>query len=332
LAELVAIIGGDTLLGRELRDSLEQSGLAVRLRQVSTEEAEASVVTREDDELALMQKLDESALEGVKIAFVTADAAAARKAFALAADEAVTLVDLTGTLEELPSAQLRAPMAEARSADEMATHVVAHPAAIALAILRRQLAGAGKLVRWVATICEPASERGRAGVEELQQQTVALLSFKAQPQAVYDAQVAFNLLPRVGDEAKVTLAAMEERIARHLQALAPEGPQPSLRLVQAPVFHGHVFSVWVEFEKPVAADDLEAELVSDWIDLRTSETEPPSNLGAAQQAGVQVTVQFDRANPRAAWLFAAADNVKLMADNAVQVAKAWLEPKRERVQ
>jgi aspartate-semialdehyde dehydrogenase len=329
LAELVAIIGGDTLLGREVRDSLENSGLDVRLRQISTEEEDAAVITREEDDLALMMKLDEAGLEGVKIAFVAAPGKAARRAFELAAAEAVTLIDLTGTLEELPSAKLRAPMAETRGAGETDTHVVAHPAAIALAILRGQLPG---VKRWVVNVCEPASERGRAGVEELQQQAVALLSFKPQPKAVFDGQLAFNILPRYGDDAPVALAAMEERIARHLQALSPAGPQPSLRLIQAPVFHGHVFSVWVEFEKPVAVDDLEAELVSDWIDLRTSETEPPTNVGVAQQAGVQVTVQFDRANPRAAWIFMAADNVKLMADNAVEVSKAWLSKKRARLQ
>ena len=326
MADLVAIIGGDTLLGRELRDSLDSSGLAVRLRQVSTEEKEAAVITREDDDLALMQKLDAPALQGVKIAFLTADAAAARKTFKLAQKEAVTLIDLTGTLEENRSTALAAPMCGVRA--DSSHYVVAHPAAIALAILRQQLTG---VVRWVATICEPASERGRAGVEELQQQTVALLSFKKQPQAIFDAQAAFNLLPRYGEDAPVKLFTMEERIARHLQALTPKGPQPSLRLMHAPVFHGHVFSIWVEFEKPVAVDDLEAELVSDWIDLRTSETEPPTNTGVAQQAGIQVTVQFDRANPRAAWFFVAADNVKLMADNAVQLAATRLTPKKERV-
>lgn len=328
MADLVAIIGGDTLLGREVRDSLEHSGLAVRVREISTEEDDAKVITRDEDELALMSKLDESSLDGVKLAFLAAPGPAAHRAYELARTENVTLIDLTSSLAELPSARLRAPMVENNALDDAGTHVVAHPAAIALAILRNQLTG---VARWVVTVCEPASERGRQGVEELQQQTVALLSFKQLPQAVFDTQAAFNVLARYGDDAPVKLAAMEERIARHLQALHPAGPQPSLRLVQAPVFHGHVFSVWVEFEKPIAVDDLEAELVSDWIDLRTSETEPPSNTGIAQQAGLQVTVQFDRANPRAAWLFAAADNIKLAADNAVQVAKPWLPAKRERL-
>ena len=224
-------------------------------------------------------------------------------------------------------------MLETRGAKEQATHVVAHPAAIALGVFLEQLKAGRQVVRWVVTICEPASERGKLGVEELQQQAISLLTFKPIPRKIFDAQLAFNLLSRYGDDAQASLASMEERIARHLQELCPAGPQPSLRLIQAPVFHGHIFSAWVEFSQPVAVDDLEAALVSDWIDVRSHETEPPTNSGIAQQTGIQVgAVQFDRANPRAAWFFIAADNVKLVADNAVQVAKPWLQPRRERVQ
>ncbi len=39
------------------------------------------------------------------------------------------------------------------------------------------------------------------GVEELQQQTVSLLSFKSLPKAVFDNQLSFNLLARYGEEA-----------------------------------------------------------------------------------------------------------------------------------
>ena len=44
-----------------------------------------------------------------------------------------------------------------------------------------------------ATVLEPASEQGKAGLDELHQQTVGLLSFQSVPKDVYDTQVAFNL-------------------------------------------------------------------------------------------------------------------------------------------
>jgi len=332
LADLVAIIGADTLLGREVRDSLEQSRLDIRVREVSVEMASSRVVTRrDDDELGIMPPLGPESLQDVRLAFLTGDAASARQAFELAASSAVTLIDLTGGLADLPSARLSAPMVTG-GVDGPGTHVIAHPAAIALAIFFEQLCEQFAVARWTVTALEPASERGRAGVEELQQQTIALLSFKQIPQAVFDAQLAFNVLPKYGDDAPLGLAAAEERLVAHYASISSARPLPSLRLIQAPVFHGHVFSIWAEFEEPVAVDDLEAALVSDWIDVRRAATEPPTNTGVAQQAGAQVSVQFDRMNPRAAWFHLAADNVKLMADNAVLVAKAYLAPKRERVQ
>ncbi len=54
-------------------------------------------------------------------------------------------------------------------------------------------------------IFEPASERGTPGVEELQQQTVSLLSFKSMPKKIFDQQLSFNMLARYGEDAPVSL-------------------------------------------------------------------------------------------------------------------------------
>ncbi len=66
-------------------------------------------------------------------------------------------------------------------------------------------------------------------MDELHQQTVNLLSFQTLPQEQYDAQVAFNLLPQLGEAAKVQLGATEDRIRRHYADLA-DGQLPELAL------------------------------------------------------------------------------------------------------
>src|ERR1035441_4453058 len=68
----------------------------------------------------------------------------------------------------------------------------------------------------VIQIFAPASEHGVPGVQELQQKTVSLLSFKSLPKAVFDAQLSFNLLARYGEEAPSPLEETEMRIERHL--------------------------------------------------------------------------------------------------------------------
>ncbi len=77
---------------------------------------------------------------------------------------------------------------------------------------------------------EPASEFGRAAMDELHQQTVSLLSFQGMPRAIYDAQAAYNLLSGLGENAKVSLSAAEARIRRHYEALsAGAGPRSLFR-------------------------------------------------------------------------------------------------------
>src|SRR5207247_300203 len=84
------------------------------------------------------------------------------------------------------------------------------------------------LDRAVVTVLEPASERGQAGISELQKQSANLLSFQPLPKAVFDAQLAFNVLPEYGEDAPLALQTVEDRISRDLAALG-SGDRVSLR-------------------------------------------------------------------------------------------------------
>jgi aspartate-semialdehyde dehydrogenase len=175
-----------------------------------------------------------------------------------------------------------------------------------------------------ATIMEPASEHGRAAMDELHQQTVNLLSFQSLPREQYDAQVSFNLLPALGDSAKVDLVATERRIRKQYASIS-EGRLPALALqmVQAPVFHGYVTSVLIELAEPVTVEQVEGALAGEHFDLVSAESEPPSNLSAAGQEDVMARVAEDgseNSQSRRFWIWLAADNLKLAALNAIACA------------
>ena len=95
---------------------------------------------------------------------------------------------------------------------------------------------------------------------------------------------------------------------------------PSLRMIQAPVFHGHSLSVWVEFERNPGPPALARHLEAAGFDVRPDD--PPANAGIAGQGGVSVgAIAADRNNPRACWFWLVADNLRLAAENAVSVAQ-----------
>ena len=274
-----------------------------------------------------MVPLNAESLDGVKVVFLAASPAASRRTAKLNSAGGPVLIDLTGALEEQPHARLRAPSAEPATEPISApVHVIAHPAAIALAMLLAKLTQASPLRRSVVHVFEPASERGQRGLDELQQQTVAVLSFKKLKTDVFDAQLGFNLLARYGEEALEPLEGIEQRVERHLASLLaawPAVPMPSLRVIQAPVFHGHSFSVWAEFESTPDVAALSRELARQGVDVRPDD--PPTNAGIAGHSGISVgAIAADRNNSRACWLWLVADNLRLAAENSVAVAREVL--------
>ena len=325
----VALVGCESPLGREIRDVAATSEPGIDLRLIAAEEGRVGTLTVVGDEPALAGGLDAGSLAGMDAVLLAGSEAASRKALELAdLEPGPAIVDLTYAAEERPDARLRAPAVESQSGDAGGVQVIAHPAAIALALFLRRLQMHDPMRRAVIQIFVPASEHGMKGIEELQQQTVSLLSFKSLPKEVFDAQLGFSLLARYGEAAPAPLERVEIGIERHLATLLElpgEGagaPMPSLRLIQAPVFHGYSFSAWVEFEENPGIDALESGLACEWIDVRGAEFEPPTNVGQAGQGGIAVgAIAEDRNQPGACWFWVVADNLRLVAENAVAVVR-----------
>lgn len=319
---ILAVVGSDTLLGQEMRELLSNQRLATQVRLIASEIQATSVLSAEDEEPVLLTPLSADSLSGVTIAFLCGSQKLTKDTLELTrqAKRKPVLIDLTGALENLPGALVRAPMAEPEIylAPESPVCVIAHPAAIALAMLLRLLP---EFKRSVVQAFEPASALGKAGVEEMQHQTMNLLSFKPMPEEVFDAQASFNILTAYGEDSPHSLADSESRVVRNLKALPGEWPRPSVRLVHAPVFHATTASVWVEFARENAPGELLNALKAPYLDVRDANVEPPTNIGAAGQSGIIVgDIRVDAQDARAVWFFVAADNLKLPAENALMVA------------
>lgn len=326
----IAIVGGETLLGKEVRELLEARKLGVDL-VASLDTEDAAILTKGADEPLVMTSIALADLSAAQIIILAADKASGHKVYEKIRDvkPAPLLIDLTGALEDLAESRLRAPMLEKAGPEARGgVQTIAHPAAVAIALLLTHLQKAGALRRSVVEIFEPVSERGKAGIDELQKQTVALLSFKPLPKEIFDAQAAYSMLSQYGAEAPISLEDIELKIDRHLASLLARSgaPMPSLRLIQAPVFHGYSISGWVEFEENPGMDAIFQALGSSHIDVRTKDHEPPTNVGVAGQSGITVgSIAQDRNQPRAWWFWIAADNLQIVAENAGEVVREYLE-------
>jgi aspartate-semialdehyde dehydrogenase len=329
----IGIVGASTLAGKELSEELGTSALATSDFVLLDIEDAAGQVTAAADEVAFIQRLEASSFERMDFAFFAGGAAITKQHWQDARRAGASIVDLTYALEGEKDVLVRAPWVAEVLANKTPGKlpdlntpavVAAHPVAVMLALVAGRLQAKLPLTTVAATVMEPASEYGRAAMDELHQQTVNLLSFQTLPRDQYDAQVAFNLLPELGEEAKVQLGTTEQRIRRHYTDVSGgQLPVLALQIVQAPVFHGHVLSVLVELGTAATVNEIETALAGDHIDVVSGESDPPSNLSAAGQEDIMVRVRKDSGDGEKGtrfWLWLATDNLKLAALNAIACA------------
>ncbi len=326
----IAIAGASTLLGRELKEALSESPLAADNLVLLDDDQAKGQLDQVGDEVTFVQGIDGDAFERMDFTFFAGTELLTRKHWRQALRSGSTVLDLSSALDQETGVLVRAPWlgSEAATVDLFTPAVVpAHPAALALALLLERLQQAAPLRFAAATVLEPASEFGRGAMDELHQQTVSLLSFQGMPRAILDAQLAYNLLAGLGENATINMGAAEARIRRHYDALsAGRWPTLALQVILAPTFHGHAFSIAVELERPVEISALEEALSGEHVDLVLEDTDSPSNLAATGQNDVLVRLRPENAGSRnpnlttRLWLWAASDNLRIHAQNAVECA------------
>jgi aspartate-semialdehyde dehydrogenase len=321
----VAIVGAATLKGKEIAEILRDRNFpAIDIRLLDDDESLGRLEAL-GDEMSFIQSVRAEQFDHVDFTFFASDPHCTRENWKVARDLGNTIVDASYTLEDEPRAAVRSPWIERQSGRPVVPElqpgpvVVAHPAATVLALLALR---AGKIQRMIATVCEPASERGQKGMDELHEQTVNLLSFQELPKNIYDTQIAFNMVTRYGPRSVSPLYEVSERIRKHYRKIAPGLAEPSLFVVQAPIFHGHAFAVYFETETPVTVDEFSHRLSGDHIVIAQNPDDAPTNVNAAGQGDILVSLARDPSRENGVWLWAAADNLRICALTAVECAES----------
>ena len=280
------------------------------------------------DEINFIQSVRAEQFDNVNFTFFASDPECTERNWKTARKAGSAIVDLSYALEDEPDAVVRSPWIDRQLGHMPALElqpgpsVAAHPAAVVLALLLLRAQKAGAIQQVVATVFEPVSEHGQKGMDELHEQTVNLLSFQPLPKTVFDAQIAFNMLARYGEHSATPLANVERRILKHFRHIARnDAPLPSLLLVQAPIFHGYTFAIHIVTAEPVDVASMSQALSGEHVTVTHLADDSPSNVNAAGQNEVQVSVVPDVSDPNALWLWAAADNLRVAASTAVECAE-----------
>jgi aspartate-semialdehyde dehydrogenase len=333
----VALVGAATLQGKEIKAVLEERGFPRRRLALMDDEEAQGQLTEFDGEPAIAQPLDPDMFQGFDLAIFASSPSFTRQHWRSAVESGCRIIDLSGALEDESGAMLCSPFVDSlwgksdgESEDRQREHAAGRsitispdPAAMAIAGILALLSRRARILRAAITLHEPVSGHGQGGVEELHRQTISLLSFQQMPKAVFDVQVAFNMLSRYGAQAQPTLLQGRQRIVRHIEALrAGRAIQPAVRSLQAPVFHGYSLSCWVEMDQPLSEAEIETALdQKPFLVRREPDPQPDLVTAAGQDEFILGAVERDAANQAGYWIWGAFDHLRVAALNTVLVAE-----------
>jgi aspartate-semialdehyde dehydrogenase len=328
----IVIVGATTLRGKELVDLLKERIPSADLKLLD-EEIAAGILTEAAGEPAIIQSVDPDSFENARIVFFAGKPEFAAKHADDALRSAPFVIDLSGGLRDrlgtqqwIPSLDVALPPVRPSSSKVgKAFYSPSSPVIIACAL-------ASGLMQWSPTgvsivFLQPVSERGQDAIEELERQTVSLLSFQPIGKTVFDAQVAFNVLDRFGDASAERLGATRESVARDVaNYLDSRTSVPALQLLQAPVFHSHGFSAFAELKSSPEPSEVEASLAASGFKFPEGEEAAPSVISAAGEPKPLLGhVERDLNRNGGYWFWGAADNLRITAENAVAIAEKVLE-------
>jgi aspartate-semialdehyde dehydrogenase len=324
----IAIVGATSLRGKELKEALENSALVAAEVILVDEEIYAGTITEFGGEPTMVAGVGEADFSRVHYAFFAGSPESTARHAPAALAAGATLIDLTGGLAAMPEAVPWIPTLDSVLPSPRRTNGSAAaarvylspsvPAMIACAFAASLPAVGGS--RGQVVFLQPVSERGHAGVEELEKQTVQLLSMQPAGQEVFDAQIAFNILDRYGPASPITLLEQRQELGRDVaRYLAGRVPAPAVALLQAPVFFSYAFMAYAEVDSP---DALVPRLSAAGFRFADEDEMSPTNVSVAGESRPVLGRPTRDANvERGWWFWGAADNVRVAAGNAVSIAE-----------
>ena len=200
-------------------------------------------------------------------------------------------------------------------------------ASVALATVLAPLHALAGLARAEVATYQAVSGSGRAAMDELAGETVAMLSGKKARGRAFGRQIAFNVIPQV-DILEADGASREERRLWEETRRVLDLPRLEINAtaVRVPVFFGHSLAVHASFERSLSPADAAVVLRRgtglSLIEADSAAEFPtPATLAMAPDRVYVGRLRGDLTRDRALNFWVVADNVrKCAAHNAVSVA------------
>ncbi len=265
-AYTVAILGATGAVGKESLEILEERNFPLAaLRLFASKRSAGEVMTCQGKEWTVEELTESSSFAGVDFAFISATDAISKEYGPRLGAAGVVVIDDSGVFRMDPQVPLVVPEVNAAALRSLPRGIVSIPncTTTPLVMALKPLHDAVGVKRVVVTTFQSVSGTGAAAMDELLDQTRALMAFRDVKAEVYPYQIAFNLLPHIGSFSEGGECSEEIKIVRETRKILDA---PKMRVtsttVRVPVLRCHSESINVELDKPLSPNDARAALAA----------------------------------------------------------------------
>jgi len=322
------------VVGREMIRVLEDRNFPVRsIKLLASERSRGKTLKFKGEDIPV-EVLTEDSFNGVEIALFSAGGGTSKRFAPAAAAAGCVVIDNSSAWRMDPEVPLVVPEVNPH---DLKWHkgIIANPncSTIQMVVVLKPLHDAAKIRRVVVSTYQAVSGAGSAAINELKEQTAALIEGREYPPSVFPHQIAFNVIPQIPQKdafGENGYTSEEMKMVNETKKIMGD---PSIMVtattVRVPVYIGHSESVNVETEKKLTANQARELLrrapgviVQD--DPSAQLYPLPVNAAGRYETFVG-RIREDISHPSALDMWIVADNLlKGAASNAVQIAEELL--------
>ena len=326
----VAVAGATGAVGNQMITCLEQSNLSLKSIKLLASKRSVGRQLRFRGDLLPVEEMTPNSFKGVDVALFSAGGGTSKEFAPIAADAGCVVVDNSSAWRMDPAVPLVVPEVNPHAIKDY-THkgIIANPncSTIQMVVALNPIHKHCRIKRIVVSTYQAVSGTGKKAIDELFDQTRAMIHFLEYTNEVYPHRIAFNCLPHIDVFQENGYTKEEMKMLNETRKIMEDDTiAVTATTVRVPVFYGHCESVNIETEQHITAEQVR-ELLGSAPGVKVMD-EPGNNVYplATDAAGQDLTlvgrIRQDESIANGINMWIVADNIrKGAATNTVQIAE-----------
>jgi len=330
----IAVVGATGKVGREILKILAERKFPAReIVALASRGSVGKKVSFGELQTIVVQALEDYDFSGTDIALFSPGSAVSKVHAPRAAAAGCVVIDNTSYFRMEQDIPLVVPEVNAHTlGGYRKRNIIANPncSTMQMVVALKPLHDAATIKRIVVSTYQSVSGAGKAGMDELFDQTKSLYMNDNKEPAKFTKRIAFNVIPHIDVFMDDGSTKEEWKMVNETKKILDPKIEVVATCVRVPVFVGHSEAVNVEFERPLSVDKAR-ELLSDfegvvlWDDRKDGGYCTP--IDCAGEDGVYVSrLRNDPTVKHGLSMWIVSDNLrKGAALNAVQIAEELIK-------